>query len=172
MLSVPCGTSPVPNDVTRLTSAVVATPTHRSPEDPERAAAAGRAVSVAYLLAFVVVATIGAEVWPMSSFELFSRARTGERVALEVEAIGADGSAGEVSRAELIEVDRGAPEVLSGLRARPEAEQVAVLRRWMIDTGRIDAVGSTVSWVTRRFDRRGDGSTSVVKRTTIIEVTF
>ena len=99
----------------------------QGPDDPPR-----RARWVAYglvgLLALGVVA--GLEWWPLSSFRLFSQARTGTSTSWQVALVDAAGTEHPLPFSRLPRGFRGSHQLAPELRSLPAGERDGVCRAW------------------------------------------
>lgn len=137
---------------------------------PERAATVrGRVVTYLALLVVMGVALTGQEAWPLSSFALFSRVRTGESVSVQVVALRRDGREELVDLGRRHSATRGATHLIPHLRAKPRAVQVAEVSSWMQEAGidPSDVVAARIYRTVREVSRDGTPGKVLRRRMTL-----
>lgn len=94
----------------------------------------GRVVTYVFLALIVAVAVTGTEAWPLSSFALFSKVRTGESVSTRMVAVDLAGTEHPMLLGSE-QSTRGSKQLAAHLGVRTHREQVAMVSDWMRSLG-------------------------------------
>ena len=137
----------------------------------ERDARVGRAVTWSFLAVLTIAAVGGLELWPLTSFRLFSEVRTADQTRLELVAEHLDGTEEQLlvsaTNPVLVTTDRQFPD----LPREPEEVQREMVLAWL-DVSGVDpaTVGSVrLDRIARQYDV--DTHTwADVGRTTLVDV--
>jgi hypothetical protein len=104
----------------------------------DRVPAATRWFVWSFLTAFLVCATVGIELWPLSGFRLFSSLRHETRTMWVADSVGSDGAETEVFFTDLPRAYQGFGLLMGGFRRLPPSTQLATCEAYLSEVRRVE----------------------------------